>query len=166
MASKLNSPLASVVVCTAVPPRDLSVTTAPDGTIWVVDRCGNAGAGGATCGGTSASVHPIFQFDTSGKLLRNIGAGMFVSPHKLTVDDAGNLWVADNGAHQIVKLTADGRVLLTLGMKGVAGPGVDQFDAPTEVAVAANGDVFVADGHSGGGAATLLERRELLARPR
>src|SRR5438552_2160941 len=44
-----------------------SVTTAPDGTIWVVDRCGNAGAGGATCGGTSASVHPIFQFDTSGK---------------------------------------------------------------------------------------------------
>src|ERR1700686_5178195 len=28
-----------------------SVTTAPDGTIWVVDRCGNSGAGGTTCGG-------------------------------------------------------------------------------------------------------------------
>src|SRR5215471_18301780 len=26
-----------------------SVSTAPDGTIWVVDRCGNSGAGGTTC---------------------------------------------------------------------------------------------------------------------
>src|SRR4029077_17755676 len=34
-----------------------SVTTAPDGTIWVSDRCGNSGAGGATCGGTSAAVN-------------------------------------------------------------------------------------------------------------
>ena len=130
-----------------------SITTAPDGTIWVVDRCGNSGAGGTTCGGASATVSPIFQFDTSGKLLKNIGAGMFVSPHKLTVDDAGNLWLADNGSHQVFKMTSDAVVLLTLGKKGVAGPGTDEFDAPTEVAVAPNGDIFVADGHTGGGTA-------------
>ncbi len=63
-----------------------SITSAPDGTIWVVDRCGNSGAGGTTCAGASANVSPIFHFDTSGKLLKNFGAGMFVSPHKLTVD--------------------------------------------------------------------------------
>src|SRR5262249_6602804 len=80
-----------------------SVTMAPDGTIWVVDRCGNSGAGGTTCGGASATVNPIFQFDTSGKLLKNFGAGMFVSPHKLTVDKDGFLWVADNGSHQVFK---------------------------------------------------------------
>ena len=130
-----------------------SITTAPDGTIWVVDRCGNSGAGGTTCGGASRTVNPIFQFDTSGKLLKNIGAGMFVSPHKLTVDDAGNLWLADNGSHQVFKMTSDAKVLLTLGKKGVAGPGTDEFDAPTEVAVAPNGDIFVADGHTGGGTA-------------
>jgi len=131
-----------------------SVTTAPDGTIWVVDRCGVSGAGGTTCAGPNASVAPIFQFDTSGKLLKNFGAGMFVSPHKLTVDKDGNLWVADNGSHQVFKLSsADGKVLMTLGQKGVAGPGHDQFDAPTEVAVAANGDIFVGDGHTGGGTA-------------
>ena len=130
-----------------------SITTAPDGTIWVVDRCGNSGAGGTTCGGASATVSPIFQFDTSGKLLKNIGAGMFVSPHKLTVDDTGNLWLADNGSHQVFKMTSDAVVLLTLGKKGVAGPGTDEFDAPTEVAVAPNGDIFVADGHTGGGTA-------------
>jgi NHL repeat len=131
-----------------------SVTTAPDGTIWVADRCGNSGAGGTTCGGESASVNPIFQFEPSGKLLKSFGAGLFVSPHKLTIDAAGNLWLADNGSHQVYKMTRDGQVLLTLGKKGVAGAGHDEFDAPTEVAVAANGDIFVADGHSGGGTAT------------
>ena len=131
-----------------------SVTTAPDGSIWVIDRCGNSGAGGTTCGGASANVSPIFQFDTSGKLLKNFGAGMFVSPHKLTVDKDGYLWVADNGSHQVFKLRQDGTVLLTLGKKGVAGPGLDEFDAPTEAAVAPNGDIFVGDGHTGGGAAT------------
>ena len=130
-----------------------SVTTAPDGTIWVTDRCGNSGAGGTTCGGASATVNPIFQFQPSGKLVKSFGAGMFVSPHKLTVDDGGNLWMADNGAHQVFKMTQDGRVLLTLGKKGVAGAGNDEFDAPTEVAVAQNGDIFVADGHTGGGTA-------------
>ncbi len=130
-----------------------SVTTAPDGTIWVVDRCGNSGAGGTTCGGASANVSPIFQFDRSGKLLKNFGAGLFVSPHKLTVDQEGNLWVADNGSHQVFKLAPDGRTLMTLGKKGVAGTAPDEFDAPTEVAVAPNGDVFVGDGHTGGGTA-------------
>ena len=78
---------------------------------------------------------------------------MFVSPHKLTVDDAGNLWVADNGSHQVFKMDQNGRVLMTLGKKGVAGSGTDEFDAPTEAAVASNGDIFVADGHTGGGLA-------------
>src|SRR5689334_8328791 len=53
-----------------------SVTIAPDNTIWVIDRCGNSGAGGTTCAGASATVNPIFQFDTSGKLLKSFGAGM------------------------------------------------------------------------------------------
>ncbi len=131
-----------------------SVTTAPDGTIWVADRCGNSGAGGTTCGGASASVNPIFQFDTSGKLRKTFGAGMFVSPHKLAVDKEGYLWLADNGGHQVFKLSQDGTVLLTLGKKGVAGAGPDEFDAPTDVAIAPNGDIFVGDGHSGGGTGT------------
>jgi DNA-binding beta-propeller fold protein YncE len=41
-------------------------------------------------------------------------------------------------------------VLLTLGKAGVTGHGVGDdvtFDQPTDVAVARNGDVFVADGH-------------------
>lgn len=66
-----------------------SVVTAPDGTLWVTDRCGVSGAGGTTCGGPHATIDPVFQFDTSGKMLRSWGAGMFVSPHKLSVDKDG-----------------------------------------------------------------------------
>jgi hypothetical protein len=131
-----------------------SVTIAPDGTLWVVDRCGASGAGGTTCGGANAGINPVFQFDKSGKLLKSFGAGMFVSPHKMSVDKEGNLWLADNGGDQVFKLNQDGKILLTLGKKGIAGPGLDEFDAPTDVAIAGNGDIFVGDGHTGGGGAT------------
>ena len=36
---------------------------------------------------------------------------------------------------------------MTLGTKGVAGEGPDIFNGPCDVAVAENGDIFVADGH-------------------
>jgi DNA-binding beta-propeller fold protein YncE len=40
-----------------------------------------------------------------------------------------------------------GKVLMTLGKKGVKGNGPDTFDQPTGIAIAPNGDIFVTDGH-------------------
>jgi sugar lactone lactonase YvrE len=40
-------------------------------------------------------------------------------------------------------------VLMTLGKPGVAGNGHDTFNAPSDVLIAPNGDIFVADGHGG-----------------
>ena len=131
-----------------------SVVTAPDGTLWVADRCGEIGSSGANCTGKNAGVHPIFQFDKSGKLRKALGAGLFVNVHKIQVDKEGYLWVADNTGEQVFKMDTNGKILLTLGKKGVAGSGMDEFDAPTDVAIAPNGDIFVADGHSGGGMAS------------
>ena len=133
------------------------VSFAPDGTVWAIDRCGASGAGGETC--ANSNLDPILQFDTSGKFLKSFGKGLIVSPHKITIDRQGFVWVADNGrapgkGMQVHKFSPDGKLLLSLGKAGVAGPGLDEFDAPTEAAVAPNGDIFVADGHSGGGAAT------------
>jgi len=129
-----------------------SVTAAPDGTIWVMDRCGHAGVGGSACDGASANIDPIFQFDTSGNLLKHFGAGLFMGPHKMEVDKEGNVWVADNVGNQVFKLDRNGKILMTLGKKGVAGTGNDEFDAPTDIAFGDNGTFFVADGHTGGGA--------------
>jgi len=39
---------------------------------------------------------------------------------------------------------------MTLGQKGVSGSGPDLFDQPTDVVVAANGDIFVTDSHRNG----------------
>jgi DNA-binding beta-propeller fold protein YncE len=132
-----------------------SVVTGNDGTIWVADRCGHSGtAGGESCTGASAGIDPIIQLDTSGKVLKMLGAGLFVSPHKMQVDKDGNIWVVDNSGNQVFKLDKNGKVLMTLGKKGVAGLGNDEFDQPTDVAFAANGDFFVSDGHDGGGMST------------
>jgi sugar lactone lactonase YvrE len=71
------------------------------------------------------------------------------------VDREGNVWVTDargrdGKGHQVFKFSPDGRLLLTLGKAGVAGAGNDEFNQPSDVAVAPNGDIFVADGHDAG----------------
>ena len=43
----------------------------------------------------------------------------------------------------VARLKPQGKVLMTLGKPGIAGAGPDTFNAPTDVLVAANGDVFV-----------------------
>jgi len=50
-----------------------------------------------------------------------------------------------------VKFSPEGKVLTTLGVSGEAGSGPDHFNSPSDVAVAANGDVFIADGHNENG---------------
>src|SRR5439155_1352340 len=126
------------------------VYAGPDGkTIWAIDRCGASGAGGTTC--VDSPLDPVLQFDTSGKRLQSFGKGLIVSPHKISVDKDGNVWVADNGSapgkgQQALKFSPEGKLLMKLGKPGVAGPGLDEFDLPTEVAVAPNGDIFVDTG--------------------
>ena len=57
----------------------------------------------------------------------------------------------DKRGHQVVKFSPDGKVLMTLGTPGEAGGGTDHFNSPSDVAVAPNGDIFVADGHNDNG---------------
>lgn len=122
------------------------VGIAPNGNIWAYDRCG------ANACDTS-SLDPILEFDPSGKLLKSFGAGIFVMPHGFFVDRQDNVWVTDamgkdGKGQQVIKFSPDGKVLLRLGKAGVAGDGPDTFNQPSAVAVAKNGDIFVADGHA------------------
>jgi streptogramin lyase len=117
------------------------------GNVWAFERCG-----GDTCAGSS--VAPILEFDADGKLVKSFGGGMFVFPHGFFVDKDGNVWVTDGQGkdgkgQQVVKFSPEGKVLLTLGKAGVAGDGPDTFNAPSDVVVAPNGLIFVADGHGG-----------------
>ncbi len=116
------------------------------GHIWIVDRCSSGNCM------VNTNESPIFEFDKSGKLLKNFGAGMFIYPHGMYVDKDSNIWVTDargkNGkGQQVFKLSPDGKVLMTLGKSGVSGEGPDTFNGPCDVVVGSNGDIFVADGH-------------------
>ena len=96
---------------------------------------------------------PVVELTSAGKLVKTWGDGMFAWPHGIRFDRDGNLWITDgrgeNGKGQMVyKFNTDGtKVLLTLGTKGVSGDGPSEFNGVSDVAIAPNGDIFVADGH-------------------
>jgi sugar lactone lactonase YvrE len=113
-----------------------AITLAPNGRIFAFTR----------------AATPVIELDASGKVLKTWGEQMFVWPHGMRVDRNGFLWITDGRARggigqQVFKYTLDGTLVMTLGTKGVAGDDQDHFNGVTDVAVAPNGDVFVADGH-------------------
>jgi sugar lactone lactonase YvrE len=93
---------------------------------------------------------PIMAFDRNGKFLRAWGKGMFRTTHFLRTDRDGNVWVTDRGDHQVFKFSPDGKLLMTLGRKGVIGENEsrDAFNGVADLVIARNGDIFIADGES------------------
>jgi DNA-binding beta-propeller fold protein YncE len=90
---------------------------------------------------------PIFIVDRTGAFVRTSGDTMFAKPHGIRFDERGFMWITDQGPNNVVvKMDPRGNVLLTLGKKGVGGDGPDTFNGPTDVVVAADGAIFVADG--------------------
>jgi DNA-binding beta-propeller fold protein YncE len=132
--------------------------------IWVAERCG-----ANSCAGSM--LDPVLEFDANGKLVRHFGAGLLISPHAISIDRQGNVWVVDcacTGAgarrdttaapavqagdsvkkgHQVFKFSRDGKLLLTLGVPGGARE-PQYFFQPNDVLVAPSGEIFVAEGHS------------------
>ena len=91
---------------------------------------------------------PIMAFDRNGKFLRAWGQGMFQTTHFLKTDQDGNVWVTDRGAMVAYKFSPEGKLLLTIGQKGVKGDNdsKEAYNGMADVVVAKNGDIFIADG--------------------
>jgi DNA-binding beta-propeller fold protein YncE len=96
--------------------------------------------------------------------VKSFGKGIMNFPHGFFVDREGNIWVTDGApkgdprgeagfkkglGHQVYKFSPDGKVLMRLGVAGVPGDDQTHFNGPTGVVVAANGDIWVTDGHGG-----------------
>jgi NHL repeat len=67
--------------------------------------------------------------------------------HSVRVDPEGNIWAVDATGHVIYKMNSQGKVIMRLGHQGVSGMGPNNFNLPTDVAFAPNGDVYVSDGY-------------------
>jgi sugar lactone lactonase YvrE len=94
---------------------------------------------------------PYFRwFTRDGKFVKAVGeGGLFQTAHSVTIDSQGFLWGTDSTAHVVHKFSPEGKLLMTLGTKGVAGDNTsrDRFNQPNHVAIAPNGDIYVSDGY-------------------
>jgi peptidylamidoglycolate lyase len=88
----------------------------------------------------------VFDGGTGG-LRASWGAHIFAMPHGLTIDRDNNVWITDVALQQVFKFSHEGRLLMTIGERGIAGKDAAHFDRPTKVAVEPNGAFYVSDGY-------------------
>ena len=95
------------------------VATNSRGDIYVYTRTGNPTI---TIGTARAVAHGggrLFQFDRTGKYVREIGQGIygFLQPQQVRVDPQDNVWVVDQMSTQVIKFDPNGRVQMILSRK-------------------------------------------------
>lgn len=97
-------------------------------------------------------VAPHFrEFTAEGKFVKAWGEkGMFNVAHSIQFDREGNIWATDPNDHVVHKFDKDGKIVMTLGKKGMAGDNSsrDMFNRPNNLGFNAAGDVFVSDGYN------------------
>jgi len=90
----------------------------------------------------------VWKLDPEGRLLEEFAEGVADWAHGIRIDSEGYVWTVDGGGNQVKRWNPDGTgPILTLGQYGVTGEGPDTFNRPADVAIAPNGDIFVADGY-------------------
>jgi DNA-binding beta-propeller fold protein YncE len=95
------------------------VATDSKGNIFVYTRTGTpyitiAGARNVSHGGSR-----LFQFDRTGKFVREMGQGAygFLQAQQVRVDPQDNIWVVDQMSTQVIKFDPNGRIQMVLSRK-------------------------------------------------
>src|SRR6187401_2430168 len=134
------------------------VATNSRGHVFVYARTGHAVA---TLGDERTFYHGgsrLFQFDQTGKFVKEIGQGVYAInfAQQVRVDPQDNIWIVDAGSNQIVKFDADGRFVMVLGRKPEniplrPGPGVSATVADAEFLAKGAAPQAGRGGEGGGG---------------
>jgi hypothetical protein len=95
------------------------VATNSKGDVFLYTRTGNPSM---TLGTSRAVTHGgsrLFQFDRTGKFVREIGQGAYglLQAQQLRVDPQDNVWIVDQASTQVIKFDPNGRVAMILSRK-------------------------------------------------
>lgn len=90
---------------------------------------------------------PVIVFDPEGNYLRSWGGDLLADAHGIFVDAEDRVWIVDRDSHQVLVCSAEGALLRTIGERHAPRTQAP-FNHPTDVAVAPDGDIYVADGYA------------------
>ncbi len=99
----------------------------------------------------------LFKFGPDRKLILSLGVkelGHHLDkPHGLAVDADNNVWICDTSGATVQKISADGKLLFTLGQHGRPGDwdeakGQRLLWQPISIAFAKDGSAYIAEGHA------------------
>jgi hypothetical protein len=104
--------------------------------------------------------HPVIVLDRDGRFLFSWGEGIVSRAHGIHIGPDDAVYLTDDLDHSVRKFTPEGRLLLTLGTRGQPSDtgvnGIDYrtirrggppFHRPTNLALAADGSMYVTDGY-------------------
>ncbi len=103
----------------------------------------------------------VIVYERDGSFVASWGENVFTPrTHGIAIDRNDFVYTADDGDHTIRKFTPEGKQLMLIGTPGKASDtgydgktvksiarGGPPFNRPTDVAIAANGDIYVTDGY-------------------
>src|SRR5215468_11960049 len=149
------------------------VATNSKGDIFVYTRTGHPTISIGTARPFAHGGSRLFQFDRTGKFVREIGKDIyaFLFAQQVRIDPQDNIWVVDQMSNMVIKFDPEGHIALLLGRKAEAvpvpargqgaggaaipapagqpsgaGAQTDLFNRPTYVAFDTAGNIYVADG--------------------
>ena len=95
------------------------VATNSKGDIFLYTRTGNPSVTIGTSRAVSHGGSRLFQFDRTGKFVREIGQGAYgmLQAQQVRVDSQDNIWIVDQMSTQVIKFDPNGRVQLILSRK-------------------------------------------------
>lgn len=91
---------------------------------------------------------PIIVLDRAGKVVKSWGKGLFVMPHSIRIDPAGNVWTTDAASSKVYKFSNDGKKLMEISVGGQPSPCTNNFCGTTDVAFGPGGRIFITDGYT------------------
>ena len=120
-----------------------SVALDSKGYLWVFKR-------------SPAGVVQLMKFAPDHKLVLEVAESVIghqAKAHGMAVDKDDNVWITDNGQATVMKISPDGKLLMTIGTKDHRGDWVEEKGQrllwqPVMVGFGPNGDLYIAEGHA------------------